>query len=252
LFRPEGEDGPYIPSMAIEGLVRKWLKGDRPDTGARPATDALELEDYDQLIESRKIYTGLRDDTPQGVFKTILGVQFKTLPPLVAALHNDANTRWHGKANVQSGSNLFAKLAARIAGINVKAGNDIPLTVTFKTDTKGEQWTRNFGGQTFQSHFSIGAGRNTHLAVERFGIIKVALALVKDGDKLRFIPRRCTVLGIPLPKFLLPREESFETENDGRFQFNVAVRLPIIGRIAAYKGWLEPEVTTQKLECVVA
>ena len=89
---------------------------------------------------------------------------------------------------------------------------------------------------------------------DSFGIIKIGLALViergKDGDKLRFIPRRCTVLGIPLPKFLLPREESFEAERDGKFHFNVAVKIPIAGLIAAYEGWLEPEKETAELENV--
>ena len=250
----EGEDGPYIPSMAIEGLVRKWLRGERPDIGARPATEALELEDYDALIKEREIYTGFRDDTHRGVFKTILGDQYESLPPKVQALHGDGQMTWRGNANVQSGRNPLAKLIARIVGLNVKAGENIPLTVTFKTDENGEQWTRNFGGQTFKSHFSVGTGRNTHLAVERFGIVKIGLALViergKDGDKLRFIPRRCTVLGIPLPKFLLPREESFEAERDGKFHFNVAVKIPIVGLIAAYEGWLEPEKETTKLENV--
>ena len=32
------DDGPYIPSMAIEAIVRKLLAGERPASGARPAT----------------------------------------------------------------------------------------------------------------------------------------------------------------------------------------------------------------------
>jgi len=185
----EGEDGPYIPSMAIEGLVRKWMRGTRPAIGARPATEALELEDYDALIKKREIYTGFRDDTHGGVFKTMLGDQYENLPPKLQALHGDGQTTWRGKAKVQSGRNPLAKLIARIVGVNVKAGENIPLTVTFNTDENGEQWTRNFGGQTFKSHFSVGTGLNTHLAVERFGIVKIGLALVKDADKLRFVPR---------------------------------------------------------------
>jgi len=253
----EGEDGPYIPSMAIEGLVRKWLNGERPAIGARPATEALELEDYDALIEHRKIYTGFREGIPKteidiGVFKTILGDHYKSLPPTLQALHNDTQTTWHGKAAVQSGRNPLAKLIGHIVGISVKSGQDIPLMVTFETDASGERWTRKFDEQSFHSHFSLGTGRNTHLAVERFGIAKIGLALVmekgEDGDKLRFIPRRCTVLGLPLPKFLMPRGESYETEKDGRFHFNVAIKVPIAGLIAAYEGWLEPEVATKELE----
>lgn len=235
----EGDDGPYIPSMAIEAIIRKWLKGERPAPGARPATEALELADYNALIEDREIYAGFRDNTAKGVFRTILGDQFENIPPKLQALHGDPETIWTGEAKVQGASNPLAKLIAAIVGVNIKTGQT-PLTVKFTADETGEHWIRNFGGQVFRSRFSLGKGRNTHLAVERFGIVKVGLALVKDGERLRFIPRRCTVLGIPLPKFLMPQEESFEYEKDGKFHFNVAVRLPIIGLIAAYEGWLEP------------
>lgn len=58
----EGDDGPYIPSMAVEALIRKLLQGTRPESGARSATTALELDDYDRLFAGRTIYTGFRDD----------------------------------------------------------------------------------------------------------------------------------------------------------------------------------------------
>jgi len=94
----------------------------------------------------------------------------------------------------------------------------------------------------------------THLAVERFGRFKVGLALVitkdKNGNTLHFIPRRCTLFGLPFPKFLLPTGESYEMEKDGRFHFNVTIKLPILGLMAAYKGWLEPEAATKELESV--
>ncbi|MBN8502063.1 MAG: saccharopine dehydrogenase NADP-binding domain-containing protein, partial [Sphingomonadales bacterium] len=58
----EGDDGPYIPSMAVEGIVRKLLTGDRPMPGARAGTHALELADYDRLFAGRSIYTGTRNE----------------------------------------------------------------------------------------------------------------------------------------------------------------------------------------------
>lgn len=251
----ERNDGPFIPSMAIEGLVRKWLGGERPAFGARAATQALELEDYDELIKTREIFTGFReesDDEETGIFKTVLADAFETLPSTVQALHNDAQTTWRGRASVKSGRNPLARLMAFIVGVNIKAGEDIPLTVTFTKDEQGERWTRNFGGQKFHSHFSPGTGRNSHLAIERFGLFKIGLALVtkqdKDGLKLHFIPRRCTFLGVPFPKFLIPKGESYEMEKDGKFLFNVTIKLPILGLMAAYKGWLEPELPPKELE----
>ena len=55
----EGDDGPLIPSMAIEGIVRRLLDGRRPEPGARAAVRELELKDYDRLFARRAIQTGI-------------------------------------------------------------------------------------------------------------------------------------------------------------------------------------------------
>ena len=76
--------------------------------------------------------------------------------------------------------------------------------------------------------------------MERFGIITVALALVISDEKLFLIPRHWRAFGIPLPKALLPKGNSFEAEEEGRFRFDVEVSAPIVGLIVAYKGTLSP------------
>src|SRR5260221_11017171 len=38
----EGEDGPFIPSMAIAAIVRRGLDGRWPEAGARPGTGGPE------------------------------------------------------------------------------------------------------------------------------------------------------------------------------------------------------------------
>jgi len=58
----EGEDGPFIPSMACEAIIRHCLDGKRPASGARPATGDLELEDYEQLFARRAIHSGQREE----------------------------------------------------------------------------------------------------------------------------------------------------------------------------------------------
>ena len=70
----EGDDGPYIPSMAIEALVRQILNNQYPRKGARPATDALELDDYQSLFEKRTIFTGFRHEPQydQPIYRQLL------------------------------------------------------------------------------------------------------------------------------------------------------------------------------------
>lgn len=104
----------------------------------------------------------------------------------------------------------------------------------------GRPHRTDFDGRSFRSLQTCGTERNRHLLVERFGPVSVALALVVDGDRLDLVPRRWSVLRLPLPNFMLPRGTSFETESDGRFRFDVTIALPWIGLVVAYRGQLTP------------
>jgi len=102
----EGDDGPFIPSMAIECLIRKMLQGERPATGARAATQALELEDYEAVFARRTIFTGLRggDDPTDPLYLRTMGSAFATLPAAVQALHGTSERRvWQGLGWVPTG-----------------------------------------------------------------------------------------------------------------------------------------------------
>lgn len=237
----EGDDGPYIPSMAVEAVVRKLLAGARPAAGARAAVRALDLADYDALFRGRTIFTGFRKDEAAGpLYRDILGSAFETLPPRLRELHGSSAPRqWTGFAEVRRGRGPFAALAAAIVGFP-KAGARVPVTVTFSPEKGAERWARNFGGRCFSSIQSAGTGRSAHLLVERFGPASFALALVADEGRLILIPRRWSLLGLPMPRCLLPTGRSFETERDGRFCFDVEIALPLIGRIVAYRGSLDP------------
>lgn len=56
----EGDIGPFIPSMAIEAIIRKCLDGQVPAAGARPAHHDLELSDYEEMFARRGIVTSIR------------------------------------------------------------------------------------------------------------------------------------------------------------------------------------------------
>ncbi|MGB7262017.1 MAG: DUF4166 domain-containing protein [Albidovulum sp.] len=238
----EGDDGPLIPSMAIEGLVRKWLGGARPDPGARPATGALTLEDYTGLFARRAIRTGWRDGAEGPLYQQILGPLYADLPPRMAALHRPgARSIWRGRAEITRGSSTLSGLIAKLFGFP-KAGRDVPVEVTFTTDAQGrETWQRRFGARIMQSRQSLGCGRNQHLVIEQFGPFSFGLAITWDGTRLGIIPRRWSCLGLPLPRFLMPGGDSHECEIDGRFHFHVEITVPLIGPVVRYEGWLLPE-----------
>ncbi|MEO8242077.1 MAG: DUF4166 domain-containing protein [bacterium] len=235
----EGDDGPLIPSMAIAALIRRCASGQPPTPGARSGIGALSLADYDTLFRSRAITTGWRETSVGPVYRQILGAAFDSLPAALQDLHQPGRTaQWSGRANVQRGKSASAGLIAGLFGFP-KAGTDLSVTVTFQTARDGtETWTRNFAGRLMVSTQATGTGRNQHLIEERFGPFAFGLALVIDGQRLRIIPRRWAILGLPLPVALMPRGDSHETEEEGRFRFHVEIALPLIGPVVTYDGWL--------------
>jgi hypothetical protein len=136
----EGDDGPFIPSMAIEGIVRKLLAGDRPLAGARPATSALDLADYERLFEGKSIVTGFRDDDAIGsLYRKVLGPAFESLPPQVKALHaSEVERKWSGLARVRRGRGLLSRIIAGLIGFPREA-DEVPVTVQFSPQGGGER-----------------------------------------------------------------------------------------------------------------
>lgn len=238
----EGRDGPLIPSMAVESLVRKLLEGGRIAPGARTALDDITLEDYDRLFSRRTIYTGFRQDMPEPqapLYRRILGDAWESLPDAIRRMHDIGQTaEARGMAVIERGHNPFARFIADMIGFP-EAGQDIPVTVQFTASDKREKWTRIFNGHEFFSLQYEGKGRDQRLLMERFGPMVFAMALVWDGNALRLVLRRWKFLGIPMPMFLCPRSNSYETVGDGKFNFNVEISHPLVGRIVHYKGWLE-------------
>ena len=235
----EGDDGPLIPSMATAFLIGQTANGHPPAPGARSGIGALGLQDYETLFRSRAIVTGWREAATGPVYQQILGPAFGHLPPQLQVLHRPGrHAEWTGRASVTRGRSRLAGLVAAAFRFP-RAAADIPVTVTFRTGANGtETWDRNFDGRLMTSTQEAGQGRDLHLVTERFGPFAFGLALVTDGAKLWIIPRNWRLFGLPLPRALMPRGASYETEAEGRFRFHVEITLPLIGNVVTYDGWL--------------
>jgi hypothetical protein len=241
----EGDDGPFIPAMACEAFIRHCVAGRRPAPGARPATTNLELTDYETLFARRAIFTGQREVTAATpalpLYRRLLGNAYDALPAPLRVMHDlKGEMAAEGTATVTRGSGLLARVAAAIVGFP-HAGENIPVRVDFKLEGGRERWTRTFAGRTFHSTQEQGRGRDAWLVCERFGPVKVAMALVLDGGRLRLIVRRWSVFAIPLPLWLAPGGDSYEYAADGRFHFHVEIGHPWTGLIVRYQGWLVPK-----------
>jgi hypothetical protein len=134
---------------------------------------------------------------------------------------------------VKRGSHPLARLIGRM--MRFPAQGDYPLHVAFAGYSGKERWTRDFGGHCFTSELSqAGDG-----VAERFGPLRFVFDLLSDPGGLQMVLRGWTLFGIPMPRLLGPRIEAREWQDKGRFRFDVRVRLPLIGPVIDYTGWLE-------------
>jgi hypothetical protein len=237
----EGDDGPLIPCMAIEAVIRKAVAGDQPPAGARTAISDVDLSDYETLFSRRTIYTGIRERAPAPsapLYQRVLGNSWNLLAPELRQLHSvTATSSFVGHCTVDRGRNPLSRLIARLIGFP-KAGSGQSIGVTLTVDGDGERWVRSSGGRTFSSVQYPGRGHSEWLVRERFGPISVDMALVVEGANLRYVLRGWALRGIPLPLLLGPRSTAIESVQDGTFNFEVEISHPFTGLIVRYHGAL--------------
>jgi hypothetical protein len=236
----EGDDGPFVPSMAAEAIIRHCLAGRMPKPGARAGVHDVELADYEATFARRRIVTGTRQTPQPGepLYRRILGDAYATLPQPLQVMHElRSELTATGVASVERGNGLLARLAAAIVGFP-PAGDDVPVKVTFRLKHGRELWQRDFAGQRFESTQEEGEGRNARLLCERFGPLNFAMALVIEGERMQLVMRHCSLCGVPLPLALAPRIDAYEYVEAGRFRFHVGISHPLTGSIVRYRGWL--------------
>jgi hypothetical protein len=248
----EGDDGPLIPSMAVQALVLRALRGQTPAAGSRAAVNDLELSDYEPLFAVRQLFTGVRRNQPAargapkvGVFRTVLGTAFEQLAAPIQRVHlDDGVARFQGECDVDGATRFVGKLIAKVIGFP-KSGNTVPIKVSVESrpNSEGhaiERWTRTIGKRSFSSALFAGSGKFEHLLCEQFGPARFAIALERDGDDLHWEMRSWTMFGISMPLWLAPRSTANERIVNDRFYFSVDLSHPLVGRIVRYQGWLVP------------
>jgi hypothetical protein len=250
----EGDAGPFIPSMAVEAIVRNMLIGRTPLPGARAATLELEIADYERAFARHAIVSGARGSVPPDgqsllsdapLFQRVLGDAWWRLPPSVRELHASARTSTVvGTAMVITGRNWLARAACRLLSFPAATANT-PLRVTFERAGGREIWRREFGPQRMTSVLYEGGGRFERLLCERVGPLVFGVALAIEGGRLSYIVRRWSFLGIPLPRALAPLGTTFEYDDCGRFHFDVEIDAPVVGPIVRYAGQLAAEFSPE-------
>ena len=233
----EGLHVPILPALALTRalLAHQMIPGAKPACSVLPLAD-LEAEMSPLALQTSRTVVVAREN---GLFEQACGTaSYAHVAPAVRAFHDPAAYPvWSGRADIDAGAGLLARLIAKLFGFP-PGGRDVPVTVT--VDRKGgiENWTRNFAGSQFSSVLrSLGGS----LVAETFGPFHIILqiAATTSGIEMPVVGWRLGPLKLPF--FLAPRSKTREYQDKvGRFCFDVGISVPLLGTLAHYRGWLVP------------
>ncbi|PSJ43665.1 saccharopine dehydrogenase [Sphingomonas deserti] len=232
LIAEEGQ-GPEIPSLAASILLERL---DTLVPGARDAGTALTIEDFEAVLSRMPASWEVRERAlPAPAYARVMGTDFDALAPPVRAFHAVlGDTGAAGRAIVRRGRNPVARLIAAL--FRFPPAGEHALHVTVRERNGEEIWTRDFGGRRFESMLKERGG----LLVEHFGLLRFGFDLpLGDDGGLKMVMRRWWLGPMRLPLAIAPKAPAREWAEDGRFCFDVAIALPLVGLVVAYEGWLE-------------
>lgn len=168
------------------------------------------------------------------LFARLLGGAFDTLAPRVRALHlREGTQRYRGEVEVERGRGWLAALCVRATRLP-PAGRG-PIEVEIVADAIGERWTRRIGGHAMRSRLWSADG----LLCERLGLVTFGFALAARDGAIEWRVVRVHALGLPLPARWFGAVAARESDEGGRYRFDVRAALPLAGPLLRYRGWLD-------------
>ena len=181
----EGNHGPRIPALPVVALIRKMLRGEVLPTGAYSGDEIIGLSDLATEFAKLAITYGLQfDGAKTPVYEKITGEAYTRFHPAIVELHRtgDKTRIFKGHCDVTRGRNPLSHIVAVVMGFP-KSGTAVPVTVTVTPDAAGETWERDFNGKKFSSHHSLGIGKWARHITERFGPIRIQMAILEEAGK---------------------------------------------------------------------
>jgi hypothetical protein len=172
---------------------------------------------------------------PENALIECMDGAFVRLPELVQKAHR-GTIKLSGIAKVERGRGL-GRLIAAIMGLP-KSNPKADLVVMAWHFPDQIVWSRIFDGKAFESTFK----RDEDFLVEQMGPLSLYLQPMCEGGRLVYRLIATQIGPIALPRVLAPSMNAWESEKDGKYQFEVSVGLPLFGPVIRYSGSLELEV----------
>lgn len=171
------------------------------------------------------------------LYPRLLGPRCAEIAPLLREVHESV-LLMRGTVTVTRGASLFMRAIAELAGLP-RSCDSAPCVVRFEQRDSWpegtERWVREMAGRRFVSRLIPAAPGEF---IESFGWYRFRFALELDCGTVRFVLRRFSVLGIPVPRALHPRVSTRESQQGQDYRFEVEAGLPGLGRLVAYSGRL--------------
>ena len=202
----EGDDGPFIPSMAAAAIIRRCLAGRPPPPGAREASRELELSDYARpCSRNGRISSGIRQDgaceAHQPLYRRLLGPSLRRAAgsPARDARGRGAAFGRRGSPTSSAAKGVLARLACALFGLP-PPGRDVPVRVSFEPKDGGEVWRRDFRRPCLrQSRQYRRHGPLRTACCASVSAPSVSIRARRRSERLTLVPRRWSLFGIPLP-----------------------------------------------------
>lgn len=168
------------------------------------------------------------------------GAGFSSLHPLLQSLHRQGGSL-SGTVLIEYGRGLAGWLGRRMAsGFGLPSGlGAVPLEVSIYSDEHSLHWDRVFAGASrVSSVFTpVGAWPKGYW-VEKTGLVTLCLQVEVGGGVWRWKPLRSSLLGVPVPSFVMPQVVAYKAVEGEKYRFYVGVSLPLIGFLFSYSGVL--------------
>lgn len=169
------------------------------------------------------------------MYRQALGPTFEQLPQAVRRFHTlSGNWSLTGQVETEAPSTWLARCLAWALGTPRRATVGA-IRFELRAAPRTETWTRHFPAQTMQSTLRL-VGQELH---ESLGLsrLRFRLAASPQGLEMELVGLR--FLGLPCPRWLMPRVVAREHGDGQRLYFEVSAEVPLLGRVAGYRGHLD-------------